>query len=137
MDEAPDSGPGGGLEDGPGALDVDAAELALRGLVAVDRGEVHDRLTALHRPLEPGGVEQVDACLSHLGAAAAQCLDDVPADEARGTGDVDQHKRDGAWLGRRPCLAPLRIVGQKVVPGTRLRREPGTNRPKAGGDARR
>ena len=52
---------------------------------------MHERVAAGEHTREPRAVEEVDALVSHLGAALAQLARHVAPDEAGRAGDVDLH----------------------------------------------
>ena len=72
-----------GGEDRPRSFDVHALELGLGRLVAVERGDVDDRVAAVEHAFEARAVEEVDALVAHLGSLLAQLARDVAPDEAR------------------------------------------------------
>src|SRR4029079_12554311 len=82
-----------GGEDRPRPLHVDALELGVGGLVAVERGEVNDRVATAEHVFEAVTVEKVDALLAHLGSLCAQLARDMAPDEAGRACHIDEQAR--------------------------------------------
>ncbi len=95
------------LEEIAGSLDIDALDLGWRGVVAVERGHVDDRLAAVDRALERARIEQVDPLVTDVRALLAELAGDVAPDEARRPAHIDLHA--SAALRR-----PSAITGQYV-----------------------
>ena len=80
---------------------------ARRTLVAVEGGDVDDRVAPAEHAFEAVAVEEVDALVTHLGSLLAQLARDMAPDEATGPRDVDDQTRAAL---RRPSA----MTGQYV-----------------------
>ena len=68
---------------------VRRVELGVGCVVAVERGDVDDRVAPGDDALEPRAVEEIDAPVLDLGSTLPQLPGDVTSDEAGRAGEVD------------------------------------------------
>ena len=95
MHEPPHAGGPAGGDHVPRSLDVHRAHLDLRGAVAVERGDVKDRLRAVDGAGQRAGVADVGPLGPHVVTGSLERRDEMAGHEAAAAaGDEDSHSRD-------------------------------------------